>query len=119
MNIELGHKKNVVAMSDMIPSVDFHLTHARFWVFYAWPGAVNGNPVFFKDYYVTKFSPDTTTSSIYTIVAPTLTTTHPITTTTTTTTTTCMLKFRFIFNQNISCSLKYGHLIINKIQRLI
>ena len=62
---------------------DYEFTHARWWVINRSPGAANDQSIYFKNYYVTLFSSETT-PSIYTTEAPTEppTTTHPITTTT-------------------------------------
>ena len=73
-------KVQMTGMSNMIPDNDYHITHSRFTVFNNWPGAVNDGSVYFKNYYVTKFSSDV--SEVYTTAAPTeaAPTTHPITT---------------------------------------
>merc|ERR1711914_30309 len=69
-------------MSSMVPDESYAITHARFWVFNNWPGTTNDGSVYFKNYYVTKFSSETN-SNIFTTAAPTEApeTTHPITTT--------------------------------------
>ena len=66
----------------MVPNESYAITHARFWVFNNWPGTTNDGSVYFKNYYVTKFSSETN-SNIFTTAAPTEApeTTHPITTT--------------------------------------
>ena len=60
---------------------DYVFTHARWWVMNKSPGATNDQSIYFKNYYVTLFSSDTT-PNIYSTEAPTEppTTTHPITT---------------------------------------
>ena len=73
---------HVTGMSSMVPDESYAITHARFWVFNNWPGTTNDGSVYFKNYYVTKFSSETN-SNIFTTAAPTEApeTTHPITTT--------------------------------------
>ena len=77
---------HMTEMSNMIPDNDYHITHSRFWVFNNWPGAVNDGSVYFKNYYVTKFSSETT-PNIYTTAEPIPPTqsTHPVTTSASTT----------------------------------
>ena len=74
---------HVTGMSLMIPDNSFAITHSRFWVHNNWPGTVNGGSVYFKNYYVSKFSSETTPNAFTTAepieAGPT---THPITTTT-------------------------------------
>ena len=45
-------------MSDMIPDISYHLTHSRFWVYNNNPGADNDQDIYFKNYFVKKFSSD-------------------------------------------------------------
>ena len=65
----------------MVNSEDYVFTHARWWVINRSPGATNDQSIYFKNYYVTLFSSDTT-PNIYSTETPTEppTTTHPITT---------------------------------------
>ena len=73
---------HVTGMSLMVPDDSYAITHARFWIFNNWPGTTNGGSIYFKNYYVSKFSSETN-PNIFTTVAPTEAplTTHPITTT--------------------------------------
>ena len=61
------------------------LTHAKFWVFNRNPGQPDARSIYFKNYAVTKFSPDVA-PNVFTTAGPTEapSTTHPITTTTST-----------------------------------
>ena len=60
---------------------DYEFTHSRFWVYNKTPGSSKDQSIYFKNYYVTLFSTDTS-PNVFTTPAPTEppTTTHPITT---------------------------------------
>ena len=76
--------KHVTGMSNMVPDNSYSITHSRLWVHNNWPGTVNDGSVYFKNYYVTMFSSDTTPNAFTTATPPEATpSTHPITTTTT------------------------------------
>ena len=74
---------HLTGMSAMVPDDSYAITHSRFWVFNNWPGTVEDGSIYFKNYYVSMFSSDTTPNA-FTTAAPTeaAPTTHPITTTT-------------------------------------
>ena len=74
---------HMTGMSLMVPDDSYAITHSRFWVFNNWPSTANDGSIYFKNYYITKFSSETT-SNVFTTAAPTeaAPTTHPITTTT-------------------------------------
>ena len=61
------------------------LTHGKFWVFNRNPGQPDARSIYFKNYAITKFSPDVA-PNVFTTAGPTEapSTTHPITTTTST-----------------------------------
>ena len=69
-------------MSLMVPDDSFAITHARFWIFNNWPGTTNDGSIYFKNYYVSKFSSEAN-PNVFTTAAPTEPplTTHPITST--------------------------------------
>lgn len=72
---------HITGIENMVASDDYRFTHTRFRVMNKSPGATNDQSIYFKNYYVTLFSSETT-PSIYTTEGPTEppTTTHPITT---------------------------------------